>query len=42
MRSLTLPNSVAPTRIHAAYSGGLHDVTPPPREEAQPKTTNTQ
>lgn len=36
-RSFTLPNSVDPTRISAAYKDGVLTVRLPQREEARPK-----
>jgi HSP20 family protein len=36
-RSFTLPNTVDPTRISAAYKDGVLTVRLPQREEAKPK-----
>ena len=38
-RSFALPSTVEPNPIQAAFTDGLHDVTPPQREEAPPKPT---
>ena len=41
-RSSSLPTAAGPNAVHAAFTGGLPDATPPQREEAQPtKTTVT-